>query len=104
MLEQIIGLSEQQFIGFFLALLRISALIVVAPFFGSQTVPAKVKVFLALILTIMVLPVVRNEQAVESLSVLSLFPLAVKEITLGLFLGFIAKFMFEGFQFAGHLI
>jgi len=103
-LNQILGLSQQQFIGFFLALLRISALVVVAPVLGSQTVPAKVKIFLALFLTLIVLPVVKSEQDVASLSMLSLFPLAVKEITIGLFLGFIAKFMFEGFQFAGHLI
>ena len=104
LLNQIIGLSEPQFIGFFLALLRISALIVVAPVFGSQAVPAKIKIFLALVLTIVVLPAIKNEQHIGSLSLLSLFPLAVKEVTLGLFLGFVTKFMFEGFQFAGHLI
>jgi flagellar biosynthetic protein FliR len=103
-LNQILGLSEPQFIGFFLAMLRISALVVVAPVLGSQTVPAKVKVFLSLFLTVMILPAVKTEPGIASLSILSLFPLAIKEVVLGLFLGFVAKFMFEGFHFAGHLI
>jgi flagellar biosynthetic protein FliR len=104
LLNEIIGLSEPQFIGFFLALLRISSLIVVAPVLGSQSVPARVKIFLALLLTLVILPAVKSEPEIGSLTMLSLFPLAIKEIVLGLFLGFIAKFMFEGFQFAGTLI
>ena len=40
----------------------------------------------------------------SSLTLLGLVPLTFKEVLIGLFLGFNAKFMFESFQFAGRLI
>jgi len=58
--NDILGLSEQQFMGFLLAFLRISALVTVAPIFGSQSVPVRVKVFLALFLTIVILAALRT--------------------------------------------
>lgn len=104
MLKELLGFSDQQFVGFMLALIRISALLVVAPFFGSDTVPTRVKIFLSLFLTIMILPIIKQEQAPAGSSLLFLFPLAMKEMFIGLFLGFVARLMFEGFQFAGTLI
>lgn len=102
--NDILGLSEQQFLGFLLAFLRISALLSVAPLFGSRSVPVRVKVFLTLFLTIIILPALRTERDLSELTLPLLFPMAVKEILIGLFLGFSAKLVFEAFQFAGRII
>ena len=104
MLTDILGLSETQFVVFFLGLVRISALISVAPFFGNQTVPNRIKIFLSLFLTILILPIVKEEVDLEVMTMAAFFPLTIKEVVIGLFLGFNAKFFFESFQFAGRLI
>ncbi len=103
-LNDILGLSEQQFMGFLLAFLRISALVSVAPVFGSRSVPVRIKVFLTLFLTIVMLPMLRTEQDLSELTFPVLFPMAVKEIVVGLFLGFCAKLILEAFQFSGRII
>ena len=102
--NDILGLSEQQFMGFLLAFLRVSALVTVAPIFGSQSVPVRVKVFLTLFLTIVILPALKTDQSLSDLTLPLLFPMAAKEILVGLFLGFSAKLVFEAFQFGGRII
>ncbi|MFQ5649076.1 MAG: flagellar biosynthetic protein FliR [bacterium] len=104
MLNDILGLSEKQLIGFVLALVRITSLVTVAPILGSKTVPVQVKVFLSLFLTIMLLPMLKTDDSLESLTLVGMLPLTIKESVAGLLLGFTAKFMFESFQFAGRLI
>jgi len=104
MLNDFLGLTEEQFIAFFLALVRISALVSVVPILGSQTIPTRVKIFVSLFLTILILPMLKAQLEIEAISLTMLFPLTLREVILGLFLGFNAKFLFESFQFAGRLI
>lgn len=104
MLNDIIGLTEAQFVAFMLSFLRIMALVSVAPVLGSRAIPAQVKVFFSLFLTIILLPLLKAQPALASLSLTGLLPLAIKEVLMGLFFGFSAKFLFESFQFAGRMI
>jgi len=104
MLKEILGLSEAQFISFFLAFARISALVAVAPFFGSRAIPRKVKAFSALFLTMAILPMIQQEVSADSVTLLTLVPLTLKEAFMGVFLGFSAKLLFESFSFAGRVI
>lgn len=104
MLYEILGLSDQQFLSFFLAFVRILALLLVAPVFGSRAIPFQIKIFLALFLSVCVLPVVREQAQYVNLHLITIVFLTVEEILIGLFLGFYAKLIFEGLQFAGRLI
>ncbi|TDI82761.1 MAG: flagellar biosynthetic protein FliR [Caldithrix sp.] len=104
MLYDLLGLSEAQFVGFLLSFLRIMALVAVAPVLGSQSIPVQVKVFFSFFLSIMLLPMLKTDTSLTSLSLIGMLPLALKEMLVGLFLGFNAKFIFESFQFAGRLI
>jgi len=104
MLEQVYGLSIEQFIGFVLVFLRISATISVGPVLGSQSIPPQIKVFFSLFLTIVFLPMIKVDAGLTGLGMRELAPLAIKEVFLGLFLGFNAKLIFESFQIAGRLI
>ena len=104
MLNDFLGLTEEQFIAFFLALVRISALVAVVPILGSQAIPARVKIFVSLFLTVLILPMLKSQLEIESITLNMLFPLTLKEVMIGLFLGFNAKFLFESFQFAGRLV
>lgn len=104
MISEILGLSYNQFILFFLTLVRISALLMVAPIFGSQVIPVRMKIFISLFLTLIIWPIINTQDKVVYLSFKSLISMTGKEIIIGLFLGFNAKFIFEAFQFAGRLI
>jgi len=104
MFEEFFGLSDQQFLAFFLAFLRIVAMILVVPVFGSRAVPTQIKIFLSLFLTITMIPGIKNQTLAADIGVTSLFLFSMREVFVGLFLGFTTKFIFEGFQFAGRLI
>lgn len=104
MFYEIFGLTESQFIGFFLSFIRIAALMSVAPILGSQSIPVQVKVFLSLFLSVTMLPALKEQPQLETITLLGLLPLIFKEIVLGLFLGYNAKFIFESYQFAGRMV
>lgn len=104
MLKQIIGLTDAQLLAFILAFVRITSMVAVAPILGSQSVPVQVKVFFSLLLAFLLVPMLKSDQRLEALTLPGMTPLVLKEVTVGIFLGLIAKFLFEGFQFAGWLI
>ncbi len=104
MLIEVFGISSEQLIGFSLTFIRILAVVAVAPLFGSRTIPARVKIVLAIFLTIIIWPILDMQKFGNNLQFKSLFTLTFKEVIIGLFLGFNAKFLFEAFNFAGRLI
>jgi flagellar biosynthetic protein FliR len=104
MLHEILGLTDQQFVSFFLAFLRIVALISVAPLFGSRTISIQIKIFLSLFLTVSMLPIIKDQIQASDLLLTSIFLMSVQEVLIGLFLGFYSRLIFEAFQFAGRLV
>lgn len=92
-----------QFHIFLLILLRVSALLMVAPIFGHRLFLARAKVGLAFMISLIVFPLVAEQglQVPESF-----FPYAfmmVGEVIMGLILGFVVLLLFIGIQFAGQL-
>lgn len=86
-------------------LARLSPLLIAAPVFGSNLVPAQVRIFMAIVLTVLLLPVVRTPLAagVET----SAFHLAMAvgfELLLGFVIAYLALLLFAAAQFAGQLI
>ncbi|MFQ5485480.1 MAG: flagellar biosynthetic protein FliR [bacterium] len=104
MLNEILGLSNQQVILYFLGFLRILALISVAPVFGSRAIPFQLKIFLSLLLASILLPVAKNPIPKEELFYPFLLMASTKEVFIGLFFGFNTRLIFEAFQIAGRLI
>lgn len=92
-----------QFHIFLLVLLRVSALLIVAPIFGHRNYLARAKVGLAFMVSLVVFPMVADAGlAVPE----GLFPYAfmmVREVIMGLVLGFAVLLLFVGIQFAGQL-
>lgn len=95
--------SETELLAFFLVLLRISAFIVAWPVFGVQTVPAPVKILLALAISLSVFPVVAWGKVTTSLESLQIVWLAVREIFIGLSMGFLARMFFYAINIAGEI-
>ncbi len=81
---------------------RISALMVFAPFFGSLTIAPRIKAGLALILTAVLYPIVGPE--LPSPSAMSGWKVAGGEVVLGLILGLVVQFVFEGMNVAGQVV
>jgi len=80
---------------------RVTGLLVVAPFFGSVGVPARIKVGLAFLLTVFLAPLVPAPPA--ALSAPALIVLLLGEFAIGFLLGFTLQLFFEAGQIAGQV-
>lgn len=87
-----------------LVLIRVSALFVVAPIFGNQMVPVRFRVGLAVLFTLLILPL-ELAGPHPTLADADAWTLAIaRELAVGLMLGFLAMLFFYGVQLAGHMI
>jgi flagellar biosynthetic protein FliR len=89
--------------AFFWTFARIGALLVAAPLFGARTVPVRVRVMLALLISATVFPQVAVPVDVEILS-LAGFVLLAREIVIGFALGFLVQMLFGAVAMAGEII
>ncbi len=88
---------------FMLVLIRTSGVIMLAPVFGASVVPVRIKAAFVLLLSLMLTPLVGG--AVPELnSLLAFGVVAVRELAVGLTMGFAAMLTFGSFQIAGGLI
>jgi len=89
---------------FFLIFARVSTILVVFPIFGYRGTPPQLKIGLAFLLTVLLLPVVRPPTATASESLLRYLVAILGEISAGLLVGFVASLLFMGVQFMGQLV
>ncbi len=91
---------------FLQVLVRFSALIAIAPVFGATQVPAQVKVWLCLILSAVVTPIVAPAFPTHEVPS-NLYDLAstiVLQAMVGLLMGFVVSMLLQAFQLAGTLL
>jgi flagellar biosynthesis protein FliR len=102
-----IELSSTQFDGwlgqFFWPMIRILALIAVAPVLGNRVVPVRVKVALAILVTICASPVLPAPPNV-ALDSYAGFALIAREILIGISLGFAVRIVFAAIELAGEIV
>ena len=85
-------------------LARIAAIISSMPVFGTGMVPARAKVALALMLTLLVYPVVDIDISGVDFSILSMGLIMANEVILGAMLGFVARLIFTAVEFGGTVV
>ncbi|SEV83974.1 flagellar biosynthetic protein FliR [Luteibacter sp. 329MFSha] len=83
------------------ALARISGLLLVAPVLGATTIPMRVRLGLALVLTMVLAPLAPLD--VRPISAQGIATLA-QQVLVGAALGFILRLIFEAVSFAGQLV
>ncbi|MFW5966958.1 MAG: flagellar biosynthetic protein FliR [Persicimonas sp.] len=85
---------------------RLVPVVYLVPYLGGQAIPQQVKMGIALALTVMVYPAVWQSGAAGALPEASLHvaALVVKELVVGLMLGFVAALVFEALRVAGQAI
>lgn len=85
-------------------LARIAAIISSMPVFGTGVVPARAKVALAFMLTLLVYPVVEIDITGVDFSILSMGLIMANEVILGAMLGFVARLIFTAVEFGGTVV
>lgn len=88
--------------GLLWPLSRILGLIASAPLFGNAGVPLRVKVFLGIILALVIAPLVPAVPAADPTSWAGLLIL-VKEMIIGVAMGFAMRIVFAAIEFAGEV-
>lgn len=96
--------DEQQIIILFLVLLRMSAFVVAWPIFGVEQVPSSLKILLAVILSILVYPTLRVPAMEPGDLEKMLIWLGLKELAVGLVLGYLMRLFFFAVGIAGQMI
>jgi flagellar biosynthetic protein FliR len=82
---------------------RFSAVLIAAPMFGARTVPARVRVMLALLLAFTVAPQVTVPQDIAIFSGAGAL-LVVREVLIGVSMGFLLQLIFAAMATAGEVI
>ncbi len=104
-MTQLLEFSQSELMRFLLILARVSPLMITAPIWGSQLVPGQVRVFIAVLITGLLLPVVRGPLPADlTYSVYPLLFAVSLELLLGFLLAYIALLLFAAAQFGGQLV
>jgi flagellar biosynthesis protein FliR len=90
--------------AFMLVFARIGAMVMLLPGFGEMTVPVRVRLAIALILTLIMVPLHRAQFQVDTGNLNALGVLMVQEIVIGLVLGLTARVTISALQVAGSVI
>jgi flagellar biosynthetic protein FliR len=93
-----------QLVLFLLLFLRCTAMIVLAPVLGHESVPVQVKAALGVFMAFVLYPLVAAQHPQIDLQVGGLAMLAVQEVLTGLLIGFAMGLLFAGVRAAGELI
>jgi flagellar biosynthetic protein FliR len=93
-----------QFLIFIMLFARCTAMIVVAPIVGHQAIPVQIKVAMGLFLAFVMYPLAAGKADVASAELVSIVLMALKEVGVGLAMGFATGIVFAGVRFAGDLI
>ncbi|MEH2475806.1 flagellar biosynthetic protein FliR [Nitrobacteraceae bacterium AZCC 2161] len=90
--------------AFMLVFARIGAMVMLLPGLGEVNIPARAKLSIALMLTLIILPLHRSAYNVDTGSIVPLLVLMVHEIVIGIVLGATARVTLSALQVAGSII
>ena len=98
-------LTDQQLLAFVNAFMlpfcRISAFFMAAPFFGASHVPVRVRILLAIAVTIVLQPIIKVSASVDVFSATGLISI-LQQLLVGVALGAIFHFVMTAITLAGH--
>jgi flagellar biosynthetic protein FliR len=89
---------------FMLVFARIGAMVMLLPGFGETNIPTRIKLSIALLLTLIILPLHRTAYQIDLSSLTSLLVLMLHEIIVGIVLGATARVTLSALQVAGSVI
>src|SRR5947199_9261850 len=90
--------------AFMLVFARIGAMVMLLPGFGETNIPVRIKLAIALALTLIILPLHRAAYTIDMQSIAPLLVLLVHELVIGIVLGATARVTLAALQVAGSVI
>jgi len=98
-------LTQEAICSLILIFLRVSSMIVVMPIFGGdKTISVGVKGGLSILITFLLFPFVRIDSGFQFMGLTPMVINMINEVLIGVIIGFVARFIFAGIQFAGEVI
>ena len=88
---------------FVLIVFRVGGMVMIAPFFGSRTIPRKVKSALVLAVAVVLFPAVGHAGAVLPDNMGGYFSVVVAEVAVGALMGFAVLIVFATIQLGGFI-
>ncbi len=89
---------------YFLVVLRTSGVMWAGPVFGSSAIPAQVRVAISLMLGLIIAPLAAASAKALPTALAPYLVLGVKELIIGLAIGYAASLVFAAFQYGGSLM
>src|SRR6202451_1898708 len=90
--------------AFMLVFARVGAMVMLLPGLGETNIPVNIKLAIALLLTLIILPLHRDAYHVDMGSLTPLLVLMLREIVIGIVLGATARVTLSALQVAGAVI
>src|SRR6202045_3831753 len=90
--------------AFMLAFARVGAMVMLLPGLGETNIPVRIKLAIALLLTLIILPLHRADYHVDMGSMAALLVMMVYEILIGVVLGATARVTLAALQVSGAVI
>lgn len=87
---------------FLLIMMRMNAMIMIAPFFSSDVIPFRIKALISFLVTLVIFPMVAAKGYKIPGDMGGYYLLVLQEVAIGLFIGFLVSVIFAAFQLAGE--
>lgn len=87
-----------------LIFIRIYSAFAATPIYSHASIPAQVKIFIAFIIAFIIFSITKEANIAVEFNAWWLFSMAIKEIIVGLIIGFSINLIFYGFNFAGTFV
>ena len=100
----ILAISYQEYKAFYLVLIRVSAILVMFPFFSARVIPTLIKAGLALMITIVLFPVINEKIIKFPGTLMEMAQLILAEVIIGMILGLMVQLFFEGVRIMGQMV
>ena len=104
MLAELFNVSPEWSANFLLVLVRISSAIVAMPIFGARTIPAQAKIGLAVVLSLIALPMHQGPVAPAPENMLVFAAAVGSEALIGFVIGIAVSFVFHALEMGASLI
>lgn len=96
---QLIGMVEEWMWPFF----RIAGLLMVAPIIGTRSVPTRIRLMIAIAITLVIVPVIPKPNVVDPLSATGFF-ITLEQVMIGIAMGLSVRVIFVVLEIAGQAI
>lgn len=83
--------------------IRVSGFLLAAPVIGTRSVPTRIRMVLAIALTIVLMPIAAPAAVIDPLAAEGLLT-AAQQLTIGAAIGLVLRLLFFVFEFAGQLV